>query len=189
MVSKHLSPLDRDEEGPLKNKEGARSPPRACTVTIRSDHQILFARSGPLPLTARDSLWSIPHTLKVLFAHQSLSSLLLYHHLAPPSHTLHTHTRSTLHSTHPHGDTSLNLDLTSPHLSSTSTNAAVLLSPPLSTSSNRLPSPLGSHLETRHDASCPSTLYRHLALSVPLNNTNSRCIDIVVSLVLSTDII
>lgn len=57
------------------------------------------------------------------------------------THTPHTHTRSTLHSTHPHGDTSSNLDLTSPHLSSTSTNAAVLLSQLDSTSSNRLPSP------------------------------------------------
>jgi hypothetical protein len=149
---------------------------------------ILFALCSPsLPLLATPFGSPPSPTLQLLVAHQFDPLFSYITHLAPRSHTLHTHTHTLHSSLHPHGDTSSNLDFTSPLIHLDERGCAAfssrlnLITPPSF--------PLGSHLETRHDASCPSTLYRHLALSVPPNNTNSRYTDIVVSLVLSTDII
>jgi hypothetical protein len=132
-----------------------------------------------------------PHAPSTVRSSISLSLPLISPPRSSFTHTPHTHTRSTLHPPSRRYLFKPRSHLTSPHLTSHPPRRTRLCCFLNSTQPHQTAFllPLGSHLETRHDASCPSTLYRHLALSVPLNNTNSRYIDIVVSLVLSTDII
>lgn len=90
--------------------EEQRGSPRACTVTITSDHQISSHQSSSLALglslfLLATPFGSAPHALGTVRSSISLFSYITTSLLV---HTHSNHTRSTLHPTHPHGDTSLN---------------------------------------------------------------------------------